>query len=605
MEADLDPKFLNKFSTDYKYEELTPEQREVHDLLFADNEEILVGEEGLPDEKVELDEIISEAKGGVIQLKALSKEDEEKKRKLEEKERQALELLKAQKRAEQGMAKPAPVQSKPVAKETEMSEEKFTETAEERFIRQIIGKPVKKVKFEDMDEGRSEDEMSGDDEDGSDEDFLPPKEMPKKMDFSEEDFPHISIYNDAEPEGDDVDVEEISHHDSEDEEDKAMEAAIRKEQELENEFKEVLKNEYDGAKQERTKQLTAKEFDSIINSHLSTMDASKKKALATKGKPEKKPEVVNVVSKGGGQITFYFGGAKPDEGKSKAKKAVSQGVKKAVGPEANMAELKALMAEKAAKAGQVIVDNEEDGEEEWDEQEVEEQEIDGEEEEEDDDGEEEESDDEGLDPQEKYEKMLNKMQLLENLPLCMRIERDAKLPDTIMGLKVFKKVLTEPVKYKHDYAAQRVTEEEEEIDFSKPPPGFDKPSIRGGALVESQYEPKVATKEEAMGKATVVREKNSKKKKAYKPKKSKAKAEPEAQEEEEESEDKGIDLTVPKNETEEEKKARKALVKQLKAERKQKKQKFKEKYEQMKKGFLTQNRAQTDGTQGVPVYRIT
>jgi hypothetical protein len=601
MEADLDPKFLNKFSTDYRYEELTPEQQEVHDLLFAENEPIFVGEEGLTDEKVELDDIISAAKGGNIKLKPLAQKDFEKKEKLEEKEREMIKLLQNEKKLQVIEKKPEPEKQKPIKQESEMDEEKFYETSEERFIRQIIGKPQKKVKFEEIDERKSFSERSEDEGERSDEDFLPPKEMPKKMDFSEEDFPHISLYNDMEPEGDDVEVEEISGEDEQDEEDTAMEAAILKEQQLEKEFKEVLKNEYEGSlKQERTKELTTKEFDSIIKSHLNTLDASKKKALSSKSQPEKKPEVVNVTSKGGGQITFYFGGAKPEQSKSKAKKTVSHGIKEAVGPEKQMAELKALMAAKAAQEGQVLVDNEEVGVEEW--------EDDGEEEGDhgDEEGEEEESDDEGLDPEEKYEKMLDKMQLLEKLPLCMRIERDAKLPDTLHGLKVFKKTLAPALRFKDDQAAVRMAQEEEDIDFSKPPPGFDTPSIRGGFLVESRHEPKVVTKAEAVGQATLVREKKvGGKKYKMKTKKTKKVEEPKAEEQDDESESKALDLTIPKNETEEEKKARKALIKQIKSERKTKKLKFKEKYEDMKKGYLSQNRAQTDGTQGVPVYRIT
>jgi hypothetical protein len=599
MEAELDPKFLNKFSTDYRFEELTPEQQEVHNMLFEENEAILVGEEGLTDEKVELDDIIGQAKGGEIKLKALSKEDEEKKRKLEEKERQTLESLNNQKILEK---KSQASQRTASVKETEMSEDKFEETQNEKFIRQIIGKPPKKVKFEEIDEHKSEDEMSDGEDDRSDEDFLPPKEMPKKAEFSADDFPHVSIYNDL-PVDDDAEFPEMDDDGDPDEDDGAMETAIIKEQELENQFKEVLRAEYGNQPTaERVKEISTKEFDSIINSHLNSMDPTKKKALASKAKPEKKPEVVSVAAKGGGQITFYFGGAKPDEGKTKAKKTLAQGIKAAVGPEKHMAELKALMAAQAAKSGQVVVQNTDEGAEEWEEEDL------GEEECSDDGEEEEDSDDENLDPEEKYEKMLEKMQLLEKLPLCMRIERDAKLPDTIMGLKVFKKTLAPDMHYKDDHAAQRVAEEEEEIDFSKPPQDITGPSIRG-ALVESRMEPKVATKVEALGNATVVREKNLKKKKHYKKKHFKSKEAPaeEAKEtdDQDESESKEALLVRTRNETEEEKKARKALVKQLKDERKEKKQKFKEKYEQMKKGFLTQTRAQTDGTQGVPVYRIT
>lgn len=45
MEEAIDPKFLHTFSTDYKYEELTDEQKEVYDSLFQETEEILVREE--------------------------------------------------------------------------------------------------------------------------------------------------------------------------------------------------------------------------------------------------------------------------------------------------------------------------------------------------------------------------------------------------------------------------------------------------------------------------------------------------------------------------------------------------------------------------------
>lgn len=600
MEAELDPKFLNKFSTDYRFEELTPEQQEVHNLLFADNEAIAVGEEGLPEGKIELDDIIEAAKGGDIKIKPLLKEDEEKKKKLEEKEKELKKILEFQQKPTSLGKKTEPTKSQTAPKDLEMTEEKYDETSEERFIRQIIGKPQKKVRFEEMDENKSINEKSDRDDEDSDEDFLPPKEMPKKTDFSEEDFPHISIYNDMEPDGEEVDVEEMSHDDQEDEEDLQLENAIKKEQEFEREFKEVLKDEYENrSKQERVKELSAKEFDSIINSHLNTIDPSKKKALASKTKPEKKPEVMTVTSKAGGQITFYFGGAKPEQSKSKSKKTVSQGVNSAVGPEKHMAELKAMMAEKAAKEGQVMVKKEEVEEEEWEEEEFGEEE--GEEEMEG----EEESDEEDLDPNEKFEKMIEDMQLLEKLPLCMRIERDAKLPDTLHGLKVFKKTLLPDMLYKDDVSAQRVSNEEVEVDFSKPPPEFETPSIRGGFLVESRHEPKVATKAEALGQATVIKEKRTGKKQKKCVKKPKAQEEAKAEEEDDESESKAIDLTRSKNETEEEKKARKALIKQLKSERKTKKTKFKEKYEQMKKGYLSQNRAQTDGTQGIPVYRIT
>ena len=64
MKAELDPKFLRNFSTDYKYNELNDEQKEVHDALFHADEEYDL-EEDLPEneEENELDMIISMAKG--------------------------------------------------------------------------------------------------------------------------------------------------------------------------------------------------------------------------------------------------------------------------------------------------------------------------------------------------------------------------------------------------------------------------------------------------------------------------------------------------------------------------------------------------------------
>jgi hypothetical protein len=144
------------------------------------------------------------------------------------------------------------------------------------------------------------------------------------------------------------------------------------------------------------------------------------------------------------------------------------------------------------------------------------------------------------------------------------------------------------------------------------PPGFNQLSIRG-ALVESNIQPKVMSKAEAIGKATVVREvKNGKRKsKKYKGKDKNVEAkadvtEVENEEGEDEEDENEVNIARQKNETPEERKARKDLIKQMKSDRKNKKKNFKEKYENMKKGYLMQNRAQTqtDGTQGVPVYRI-
>ena len=66
MTTELDPKFLKNFSTDYAYEELTDEQKEVHDALFAVEEEIEVDVEApaqAAGEANELDDIINLARG--------------------------------------------------------------------------------------------------------------------------------------------------------------------------------------------------------------------------------------------------------------------------------------------------------------------------------------------------------------------------------------------------------------------------------------------------------------------------------------------------------------------------------------------------------------
>lgn len=602
MEADLDPKFLNMFSTDYTYDELTEEQREVHDILFNAGEAELVEEGEIRDDKIELDDIIGEAKGGNIKLKDLAEEDKERKAKLEEKDRIEKQELQRLKERMAILQKDEKKKARYVPEDREISEDVFGETREEKMFRQIIDKPVKKVKFGEMDEDKDEEYSDEEGDNASEEDFLAPKKEPKILNFTEEDFPHIGILNEVEgEEGDEVEEPENISDD-----DKELEKTVEKEAQLEKEFRDVLSKEYgQSSVMESEKQLTSKEFDAIINGHLSSMPAAKKSALKGQVKVEKKPEVVSKTAPGGGQITFYFGGAKPSDDKSKKKKQVDAGVKSAV-DDKNMAELKALMQAKLAKQGDVMVENEEEVDIEW--EEGEDEEYEGEEE----DGEEEEDEEEILDPEEKYEKMLEDMQLLESLPLCMRIERDEKLPDQLHGLKVFKKTLLPEIKYKDDVAAQRVLNKEDDSDEEIEPPGYNKPSLRG-AMVESNIKPKVLTKTEAIGQATVVREfKNGKKRnRQYKGKKDKNEAKDDEasgneEKSEEDSETTEVNIARQKNETPEERKARKEALKKMKQERKNKKKNFKEKYEAMKKGYLMQNRAQnqSDGTQGVPVYRI-
>jgi len=598
MEAELDPKFLNMFSTDYKYEELTDEQKEIHDMLFNAGEAELIEEGEMMDEKHELDDIIGQAKGSDIKLKELTQEDKEKKAKLEEKDRlEKLELERIKERVERA-EKEEKKKKKRNQEHQDLSTPVFGETAEEKMFRQIINKPEKKVRFEEMDEDEDEEYSDEEQEEESEEDFLAPKKEPKEINFGEDDFPHIGILNDMVPD----EEEEIDEPHNLSEDDKELQNQIEKEEMLEKEFREVLSKEYTNSnEQDAEKKLTAKEFDAIINSHLNSMPAAKKSALKASSEAEKKPEVVTKTTQGGGQITFYFGGAKPTEDKSKKKKQVSTGVKSAIDDKA-MAELKSMMQAKVSQNGGMVMETGEEIDEEW--EEGEEEEFEGEEEE-DEDGEEEEE--EELNAEEKYEKMLEDMQLLESLPLCMRIERDEKLPDEMNGLKVFKRKLLPDLKYKDDIAAQQVLNQEEISDSEIDPPGFNQPSIRS-AIVESNIQPKVMTKSEAIGKATIVREtKNGKKKsKKYKGKEKKEEEkEPEAEvEEEDDEETEEFNIARQKNETPEERKARKDLIKKMKSERKNKKKNFKEKYENMKKGYLHQNRAQTDGTQGVPVYRI-
>ena len=603
MEADLDPRFLNQFSTDYKYEELTDEQKEVHDILFDAGEAELIEEGMMDDEKHELDDIIGQAKGTDIKLKEMTDEDKQRKAHLEEKDR--LEKIELE-RIKERMARAEKEEKKRAnraSEHRELSQPVYGETHEEKIFRQIINKPEKRVKFEDMQENYYNEYSDRRSDNESEEDFLAPKKEPKELNFTDDDFPKIGILNEPGL-GDEDDIEEPQNLSDDD---KELEDAVMKEELLEKEFREVLSKEYaNPIDPDSEKHLTSKEFDAIISSHLSSMPAAKKSALNDASKVDKKPEVISKTAQGGGQITFYFGGAKTAEDKSKKKKQVSAGVKTAIDDKA-MADLKAMMQIEVARQGGVVMETGNEVDAEW--EEGQEEDFDGEEEEEDG---EEEDDDEDLDEEEKYEKMLQKMQLLDNLPLCQRIERDEKLPDELNGLKVFKRKLLPHLKYEDDIAAQQTMNLAEISDSEIDPPGFNQLSIRG-ALVESNIQPKVMSKAEAIGKATVVREvKNGKRKsKKYKGKDKNVEAkadvtEVENEEGEEEGDENEVNIARQKNETPEERKARKDLIKQMKSERKNKKKNFKEKYENMKKGYLMQNRAQTqtDGTQGVPVYRI-
>ena len=510
--------------------------------------------------------------------------------------------------------------------------------------------------------------------------------------------------------------------DEDSEEDKALEQRILDEAAIEREMHEVLQNEYQDKKEPEQKQLTQKEFDMIIDDHLKSM-GQKKGILKNAKAPPQAPKVETVSTKGTGQATLYFGGAKPNSKASKSKKAVHAGVQKALEPthdfpeefKAKMREMAATRAERVRGVNVEPSDDEEEEEEESVEEEegeeapdvmprgmhvkktpeelmrpkrepkvetvnakgggqivfyfggakpnskaakpkkeapqgsdkaqepaqdypeefkakmremaaskeerlrgVQLEESEGEEEGEEEEQEsEEEEEDYDINPEvdDEIDIKMKRMKLNQKLPLCERIERDNNLlPDEINGLKVFKKTLLPEIPYSQDFAAQECNAEEEEIDFSQPPTVFDSKSIRE-PLVEYEYKPKVLSKEQALDGATVVKEYKSSKKKPSKKSRAKEAPKPEAEppaEPKEESSSEGSEggdaaSQLParrKDETPEERRARKELVKRAKEERKLKKRKFKEKYEQMKKGVIGQINAHTGTTQGVSMYRI-
>ena len=202
-----------------------------------------------------------------------------------------------------------------------------------------------------------------------------------------------------------------------------------------------------------------------------------------------------------------------------------------------------------------------------------------------------------------------------------RMERDKLLPDYINGLRVFKRKLLPKIDYKDDLAAQAVLEaehkEDEEIDYSKPPPIEEEQSVKEPILSYTPFV-KVSTREETLEGVNLVQEtkqygkKNKKKRRRTVDEESEdGVIEEEGLEEEEEG---GL---VPgelgeslvrrgKKLTKEEKKRRKELVKQMKKERRAKKQKFKKKFEEAKKSFLHQRskRVEANSVNGLSVYKI-
>ena len=578
MKAELDPKFLRNFSTDYKYNELNDEQKEVHDALFHADEEYDL-EEDLPEneEENELDMIISMAKG-------------DQKREVKEQGKQ------------------------------------------EKIVRFDIGDEEGDEEWGDEEDGE---EDQGEEEEGLDidEEEIEFLEKTRKKDrneelaknepvFTDDDFPPIAVLDgliEEEMEGEEKKGNKKVHMNM-DEDDEKLEKQVVAEQELENRFSEVLKNEYGALDDKASKTISQGEFDQILNEHISSL-GGKKGILKVKEAKQKKnePRVETVNVKGGGQVVFYFGGAKPDS--SKPKKEVKNSVEKALiaehqHPPEFLAKMKELEATRAQRIKGVNLEQS-SGDEEWDDDEGGEE---GEGEEEGGEGEEEgneydEDDELGINREvdDVIDIKIKKLRLDRNLPLDERIERDALLlPDSINGLKVFKKVLLPVIPFSQDIAAQQSLAEEEEIDFSKPPTEFDSKSIRE-PIVEFDYRPKTLTKEQALGGATVVKETRVGKKKRSSKKaliikkgieSDKKRKEAEADHSMEEEHKKLESIVRHKDETEEEKKLRKELVKKNKDARKLKKKNFKEKYEQMKRGAIGQINSHTGGTQGVSVYRI-
>jgi hypothetical protein len=458
------------------------------------------------------------------------------------------------------------------------------------------------IPAEASDEG--EEEEFGDEEE-DDSDYLP-GENPKQefqKELTDEDFPPISFLQQN-----DKDAEELSNEEDHqvdmgmsDDDDKELEKKIKHEVMMENELKKTLKEEYEDKSKPgfSEKKISEKEFNSIIEGHLSEMKKEGKKVAPA---PAQKPEVKTFTAKGGGQVIFYFGGAKPEG--SKKSKMLKEGLKD-------------------AKEKPEGVLNDEKEEEEM-EEEYSNCSADEGEEEEDGEGEEEEEDAD-LDPEEKHDKYLKSIGLTVKMPLDQRIERDTKLPDTLCGLKVFKRTLLPQIMFKDDIAAQEAIYYEEEVDFSKPPEIFDGKCIREPII---SFEPThtILSRLEALKGATVVREVNMKKPKKINNKDKRKKKQTDAEElksdslkkttevtnqegevpAEGESEEESVSLVKVRGETAEQRKVRKELVKKQKEERKDKKKKFKEKYELLKKSYLTQNlqHIKTDHTHGLPVYKI-
>jgi hypothetical protein len=487
-----------------------------------------------------------------------------------------------------------PPKEKEAGMETEMAEKKKVKVG----LRQVTFE----LPVEEEEEGEEED--FGDEEE-DDSDYLPGDEPEQKFqkELTDEDFPPIAFLQQS-----GKDAEELSNGDDHevdmemsDGDDKELEKQIRQEAILENELKKTLKEEYEGQGRPGVteKKISEKEFNSIIEGHLSEMKKEGKKVASA---PVQKPEVKSFTAKGGGQVIFYFGGAKP-EGSKKAR-MVKEGFKEGKERPEEMAEGRKEEEELEEEYSNCSAD---EGEEEENEEGAEEE------------------DDADLDAEEKHDKYLKSLGLTVKMPLDQRIERDTKLPDTLCGLKVFKRTLLPQIMFKDDLAAQEAIYYEEEVDFSQPPENFDGKCIREPII---SFEPThtILSRLEALKGATVVREVNMKKpkKNPNKDKRKKKQVDPQESmtdvpkktpeaskqegegEGEEDEEEESVSLVKVRGETGEQRKVRKELVKKQKEERKDKKKRFKEKYEMLKKSYLTQNlqHIKTDHTHGLPVYKI-
>ena len=619
MDAELDPKFMNHYSTDYTYEELNDEQKEIHDALFANpDEEILVGDEGLKDEMVELDKIIKEAKGNMkIKLPELNPKDQERRDRIAKKEKAFYDA------------------------------QMIPESADEQFFRAITGKQKKIIKFEEKSESEGEEEWGSDD---AEEEMEHPESQDQNKhtsahkgdEFTAEDFPALSSIIPDEEEVGNMKVTAPNPDEDDEIEDAHLENKIKTEAELEFQIKEVLKSEYqkNGEGEKETKILTPTEFDAILTNHIAGMrkvdgrvpptNPTNKNTNAPLVKPKSilknkptvsEPRIEVHTNSSGGTVTFYYGGIKPKESRKTA--MVKTGVNNALDKTEEVMKEECLQRarEVAALQGTTIesfeveeVEGEDMNEDDWEEE-------DGDEED-DEEGEEQSSEDEtNMTPEQKVEKFIRKYRMDERMPIDMKIERDKLLPDMMNGLKVFKRSLLPDIPYAQDIAYQQsLAEEDEDIDYSGPAPEASA-SIRE-PLVEFAVRPHVLSRAEAVAGATIVRENNFKKSKGKgkrkekeiikKEKEAKAKVgEEDAEEESEDGQNESVaqdpGLVRQKDETPEERKLRKELVKKMKEERKDKKKKFKEKYETLKKGFLTQNNmdANNGGTRGIPVYKIS